>query len=113
MESIQVELIELATAVIVALVGFITKKVTTYLNNKGMVDKIQSNKELVKIAVTAVEQTYQHLHGEQKFNMAKIELAKLLKEKKIKISEKEIDLLIESAVKEMNDTVKEVIKEKK
>jgi len=42
--------------------------------------------------------------------MAKIELIKLMKEKNIKISEKEINILIESSVKEMNDSIKKELK---
>lgn len=104
METIQMEIINLVIAIFVALAGFVTKHVVTYLKQKGFIAKLTANKELVKIVVGAVEQTYKHLHGEEKFNMAKIELAKYMNEKKVKMTEKEIDLLIESAVKKMKDT---------
>ena len=106
MDAIQVELFELAIVVVTALVGWATKHVVTYLKEKGIIVKIENNKALVKIAVEAVEQSYKTLHGKEKLDLAKIELIKLANEKGVKISEKEIDLLLESAVKEMNDTIK-------
>jgi len=108
MEAIHAEIINLVMAVLVALAGLVTKQVVNYLNQKGIVAKLEGNKELVKIVVKAVEQTYNHLEGREKLNMAKIEIVKLMSEKKIKISEKEIDLLIEAVVKEMNDSLKEI-----
>lgn len=106
MEAIQTELISLLSTIIVALIGLVTQKAVVYLNQKGVITKLQANKELVSIVVNAVEQTYKHLGGEEKLNVAKIELIKVMNEKKIKISEKEIDLLIEAVVKEMNDNIK-------
>lgn len=106
MEAIQMEIIELVGLIITALIGWVAQRVTSYLKQKGVVAKLESNKELVRIVVNAVEQTYKHLGGEEKLNVAKIELVKLMNEKKIKISEQEIDALIESAVKEMNDGIK-------
>lgn len=106
MDAIYAEVINLAMLVIVALAGFVTKQVVKYLGEKGVIAKLEANKELVKIVVQAVEQTYKALEGKEKLNVAKIELVKLMREKKIKISEKEIDVLIESVVKEMNDSVK-------
>lgn len=105
-DAIQTELISLIMTVIVALFGFITTKVTSFLNEKGVVAKIEKNKQLVKIVVDAIEQSYKELNGEQKLAIAKKEIVELMNEKKIKISEKEIDLLIEAMVKEMNSSIK-------
>ena len=112
MEAIQAELINLIIAVITVLAGLITQKVTSYLKQKGIIAKLEANKELVRIVVNAVEQTYQHLNGEEKLKVAKIELVKLMNEKKIKISEQEVDILIESVVKEMNDVIKKELNNK-
>lgn len=106
MEMIQEGILELAMLLIVALIGYVTRKVTKFLDDKGLVAKLEANKELVKVAVNAVEQTYKHLGGSEKLNVAKMEVVKMMNERKIKISEKEIDNLIESAVKEMNDSIK-------
>lgn len=101
-EVIQGELINLLVAVVVACVGLVTRQVVKYLNRKGIVVQLENNKELVKIVVGAIEQTYKELNGFEKLNMAKLDLVKLMNEKKIKISEKEIDIMIEAMVREMN-----------
>lgn len=109
-ESLQAEIINLLALLIAGAVGLVAKQITSYLKKKGIIAQIESHKEIAKIVVGAVEQTYNHLHGQEKLNVAKIELIKMAKNKGIKISEKELDLLIESAVKEMNRAVKEELK---
>lgn len=104
--DVHVEIINLAMAILVALAGVVTRYIVGFLNKKGIIVQLENNRELVKIVVNAVEQTYSHLKGDEKLNVAKIELVKLMNEKKIRISEKEIDLMIEAMVKEMNDSVK-------
>jgi LL-H family phage holin len=110
MDALFVELFDVAIVVVTALVGVATRYVVKFLKAKGVLAKLEGNKELVKIVVGAVEQTHKHLEGREKLNMAKIELVKLMNEKGVKISEKEIDLLIESSVKEMNQVIKEETK---
>lgn len=99
------ELVNFAVAVLTTCVGIVTTYITRYLKNKGLIAKMQSNKELVNFVVLAIEQAYFHLKGEEKLNLAKVEITKLLKEKKIKISEKELDILIEASVKQMKESV--------
>ena len=106
-ESIQVELINLAIVVITTLAGFVAKQATTYLKNRGALAYVENNKVLVNIVVQAVEQMYKEVGGQEKLELAKLELVQLLHEKKIKVSGKEMDLLIESAVKEMKKNVNE------
>lgn len=103
MENIQVELVNLAVAILTALVGLATKSVMSFLKKKGVVAQVQNNKEVVSIVVKAVEQMYGQLKGEEKLNMAKMEIIKLMQQKKIKMTEAEIDLMIEAMVKEMKD----------
>lgn len=62
----------------------------------------REKKELAKIAVTAVEQIYQNLHGEEKFLKAYEALSEMLEEHGIKITSLEIKMLIEAAVGEAN-----------
>lgn len=62
----------------------------------------REKKELAKIAVTAVEQIYQNLHGEEKFAKAYEALSEMLEEHGIKITSLEIKMLIEAAVGEAN-----------
>jgi LL-H family phage holin len=110
MEFLNIELVNVAVTVIVALTGLVTKYAMSYLKKKGVLKQLESHKLIVEIAVRAVEQMYTKNHGEEKLNLAKMEVIKFAKAKKIKISEKELDLMIESAVKEMNKTIKEELK---
>jgi len=107
MESLQVEIVNLVILVIAGAVGFITKQITSYLNKKGVLSQINGNKEIVKIVVNAIEQTYKTLDGKEKFELAKMEILTMAKAKGLKITEKELDLLIEHSVKEMKNGVKE------
>lgn len=107
MEAIQAEIINLVVAVLTACVGVVTTKVVSFLKKKGLITQLENNKAVVKIVVNAIDQTYKHLHGEEKLNLAKMELIKLMQQKKIKVTEKELELLIEASVKEMNDSIKE------
>lgn len=110
MEQFHAELINLVMIIVTACVGLVTKQVMTYLNKKGLLHQLENNKAIVGVVVKAVEQMYEQLHGNEKLNVAKIELIKLMKDKGIKISEKELDLLIHSSVNEMNQTIKEETK---
>ena len=108
MEFIQVELINLLTAVAVACVGWLTKHGVTFLKNKGIVAKLESEKEIVKIVVSAVEQLYAEVNGTEKLRLARKEIVKLANQKGIKIKEADIDLLIESSVKEMKKEIEDI-----
>lgn len=107
MEMISIELINLLATILTVLSGFVTQQLVSYLKKKSIIAQLDNNRELVKIVVKAVEQAYEHLKGEEKLNMAKMELVSLMNEKNIRISEKEIDLLIEAMVREMNEKASE------
>ncbi|QIW89876.1 holin [Bacillus phage Izhevsk] len=112
MENIQMELVNLIVAVLTACVGLATKSLMSFLKKKGLVAQVENNKEVVKIVVTAVEQMYGQLKGDEKLNVAKMELLKLMQQKKIKMTEKEIDLMIEAMVKEMKESAKSELDKK-
>lgn len=107
MESLHTEIVNLIALIIAGGLGLIAKQIASYFKKKGLVAHIESHKEISKIVVGAIEQTYKHLHGEEKLNLAKIELINFAKEKGLKVSERELDMLIEASVKEMNKAVKE------
>lgn len=109
MEAIQAELISLLAVVLTTCVGIVTRYIVSYLNKKGIVSQIESNKKMVEIVVNAIEQAYKELDGEQKLQLAKSKLVTMMQENKINISEEELDLMIESMVKEMNDSIKKEI----
>lgn len=62
-----------------------------------------TKRTLAKVVVQFIEQTYKHLHGEDKLNAALSVLADLLREKKIYATEMEMKVLIEAAVAEFNE----------
>lgn len=101
MEQFQTEIINLVILILTTCVGLITKSLMGFLKKKGIIAQIDANKKTVDIVVKAVEQLYREYDGNEKLKLAKIELMRLLEDKKIKISVSDLDLLIESAVKEM------------
>ena len=58
----------------------------------------QTKKEIVKDTVNYVEQVFKDIHGAEKLEKAKEKALEWLNEKGIKISETELEILIESAV---------------
>lgn len=107
MEAIQVELINLLMLVLTTLAGYVAKQATSYLKKRGALAELENNKVLVNIVVNAVEQMYTQLDGANKFEMVKQDVVNLLQEKKIKISDVELNHLIESSVKEMKKGINE------
>ncbi len=95
MEFIQNYLFEILATIITALGSFIGVSIkntyTKYINTK-------TKKEIVKDTVNYVEQVFKDIHGEEKLEMAKRKSIEWLNEKGIKISETELEILIESAV---------------
>ena len=80
------------TAVMTAIVGFVKSKYTKIAN-----DSIK--KDVAATTVKYIEQIYKDVHGTEK---AKETMLALLEEKGIKISDVELVILLESAVKDMN-----------
>lgn len=63
----------------------------------------KTKQDVANTCVKAVEQIYKDLHGEEKLNKCVETMSEMLNEKGIAISQIEIMMLIEAAVKEMND----------
>lgn len=90
------------TAIIGAIgtwVGTLYKK---YINDK-------TKESVVKTCVKAVEQIYNDLHGEEKYNKAVEAITEMLNEKNITISEFEIKMLIEASCSEFVKGIKNSI----
>lgn len=68
---------------------------TKYINDK-------TKRDVVKTCVSAVEQIYKDLHGEEKLDRAIDAAVEMLGEKGIPITEVEVRLLIEAALAEFN-----------
>lgn len=95
MELIENYLFEILATIITAFASFIGVSIkntyTKYINTK-------TKKEIVKDTVNYVEQVFKDIHGIEKLNKAKEKSLEWLNEKGIKISETELEILIESAV---------------
>lgn len=83
------------TAVMTAIVGFVKSKYTKIAN-----DSIK--KDVASTTVKYIEQIYKDVHGTEKLEKAKETMLTLLEEKGIKISDVELVILLESAVKDIN-----------
>ena len=94
-ELIQNYLLEILATVITAVASFIGLRIkdayTKYINT-------QTKKEIVKDTVQYVEQVYKDLKGQEKLEKAEEKALEWLNEKGIRISETELEILIESAV---------------
>ncbi|MBQ7670543.1 MAG: hypothetical protein IJS45_07475 [Clostridia bacterium] len=78
------------------LLGVVVKRLgEKYINTK-------IKKDVARTVVSAVEQIYKDLHGEEKFSKAREALEDMLAEKGIVITDLELQMLIESAVSEFN-----------
>lgn len=86
--------------ILTALAGYIGIWVkslyTKYINDK-------TKQDVVKTCVSAVEQLYKDLHGEEKYNKVVESVSEMLMEKGITITELELKMLIEAAVGEFNE----------
>ncbi len=109
-DVLHIELVNVLITVVGVCAGLVTRYGIAYLKKKGILTQLENKKEIVKIVVMAIEQSFKVLEGKEKLEYAKVEVAKLLQQKKIKISEKELDLLIEATVKEVKDTAKKELK---
>lgn len=73
--------------------------------NKKYVDT-ETKSVIVKNCVRCVEQIYTDLHGDKKKEQCEQQIVQLLYEKGITITQHELDVMIEAAVHEMNNTMK-------
>lgn len=73
--------------------------------NKKYVDT-ETKSVIVKNCVKCVEQIYTDLHGDKKKEQCEQQIVQLLYEKGITITQHELDVMIEAAVHEMNNTMK-------
>lgn len=95
----------IVNAVIALAAAVVTVFVVPWIKSKTTAAQREEIDAWVKIAVTAAEQIYKETgKGKEK----KAYVLKFLEEKNLKIDEESVDLMIESAVKNMNEAFKEV-----
>ena len=96
---------EFLSTILLGVISFIGIRVRSIYEDRV---KDKTKRQVVKDCVKMVEQVYKDIHGKEKLEKAKESILIMLNEKGIVISELEMDVLIEAAVQEINET-KEII----
>ena len=95
-------------AIITAVVSYVGMKIKSvfekYINDK-------TKRDVAKTCVRAVEQIYKDLHGQEKLDQCIESISLLLADKGISITEIEVRMLIEAAVREMNAQLGDLFKD--
>ena len=102
-------IIAFATGFLAVAVGGIVKAVKEYLLQKGGEKAVKIAEILAKNEVHAVEQvaTETGYKGDEKLEQAKVYMISELKKYNVSMTDKELEVFVESAVKQMNDAWKE------
>ena len=93
---------EMVSTIVVAIMGFIGICIKNVIK-KFSDDKIKQH--VCKTVVQAVEQMYSDLTGTEKYEKAVENITDMLTEKGISATELEVQMLIESCVKEMKENL--------
>lgn len=101
-------IIAFATGFLAVAIGGIVKAVKDYLLRKGGEKAVKIAEILAKNAVHAVEQVAQETgyKGDEKLEQAKVYMISELKKYNVSMTDKELEVFVESAVKQMNDAWK-------
>ena len=101
-------IIAFATGFLAVATGSIVKAVKDYLLRKGGEKAVKIAEILAKNAVHAVEQvaTETGYKGDEKLEQAKVYMISELKKYNVTMTDKELEVFVESAVKQMNDAWK-------
>ena len=89
--------------ILISLIGYVAKQVADYLRAKTSSQDMEKKLKLAKAAVGAAEQVWQNVEGPERFEVAKDSFIDMLNDEGIKITERQVDVFLEAAVKEMND----------
>lgn len=90
------ELIHTAVLGLIGYFGFVLKRLCTRFFDT------QAKRDIARTCVSFVEQLFADLHGQDKLNRCMEWMEKLLMQQGISVSEEELRVWIESAVREMN-----------
>ncbi len=101
-------------ALLVGVIGYIAKiagtQVQRVADKYAIKAKLDANKTIVDLSVKYVQQVFKDANGETKYNEAKNKALEIMSEKGIKITDAELNMLIEASVanfkKGMTETVK-------
>ena len=94
------EIIKVIALMIFTIIGVSAAKLQAkYINT-------ETKRKVAATTVAYIEQVYKDLHGDEKLARALAVAASILSQKGIKTTEEELKVLLEAAVKEMNDKFK-------
>lgn len=101
-------IIAFATGFLAVATGSIVKAVKDYLLRKGGEKAVKIAEILAKNAVHAVEQVAAETgyKGDEKLEQAKVYMISELKKYNVTMTDKDLEVFVESAVKQMNDAWK-------
>lgn len=95
------EIIKVIALMIFTIIGVSAAKLQAkYINT-------ETKRKVAATTVAYIEQVYKDLHGDEKLARALAVAASILSQKGIKTTDEELKVLIEAAVKKMNDAYKE------
>lgn len=104
---LNMQIVEIITAVFLSLISIATAVFITYLRRRGWLDTIETEiaakQELAALAVRFAEQFYRDLNGPEKYRRAAIWLEEQLAENGIRFSADEIRGLVEAALRQIKD----------
>ena len=90
--------IEIIKVMVLTAIPILGRLSFIWLKNKGILEGLKAKEELAMIAVSFAEETYRHLDGPGKYKEALAWLSGRMKEQGIKVSEKELEGLINDAL---------------
>lgn len=85
-------------SIVVTAIGFYGTK---FLKNNVFLQNLTKKKEITAIIVKFIEQSYKEIDGVNKLDKAKEEILKWANNIGLKITQQELDVMIESAVKDL------------
>lgn len=100
-------IVQAAMLILTGLAGFVVKTIKDYLYKEGGEKALRIVEIVAKNAVNAVEQIAEEdTKGYQKLSEAKAKARKSLEAHNIYLTDSQLEMFIEAAVKEMNDAWK-------
>lgn len=101
-------LLQIVGIVVAGLISLVALKVKDFLKTEENATQLKQKESYAKLAVEAVELIFKEFEGEEKLRQAKEKLLHWAEENNIPISDEEITVLVESAVKKLKDEGKEI-----
>lgn len=97
----EIGIFEILGTIITTVLVWVLKFAANWLKENGYIKKLEKYEGVAKMAVKAAEQMYLAEEGPQKFEYAKQEMLKHVKNLGLDLTEEQFEGLIENAVKEL------------